>query len=124
MMEYFNGIVTFISVLLGSGIIFFRETKRAKQLENESRQSEEWRKLYEDSREDSKAKEKRLEVELEKRVELHAKISGYERKLSHYEILYCKEVGCPKREPQLGSTINTFEYDTTKRASELQSGQH
>lgn len=62
-MDYLSIISTIITALLscGCGVLFYRQEKTKKEIENEAQRSDEWRKLYEDSKADSKEKESIIE---------------------------------------------------------------
>ncbi|MCQ2349107.1 MAG: hypothetical protein MJZ98_01345 [Paludibacteraceae bacterium] len=58
-MDWMALVSTILSAVLlpSCGILFFRQEKTRKNIENEQLRSEEWRKLYEESKSDSKEKE-------------------------------------------------------------------
>jgi uncharacterized protein HemX len=105
------------TILIGTnGWLFYKQNKLKKQQEanadminNEAKQSEEWRKLYIDSKQELKEKEAKID-------ELYAKISNLRDKeedlreaLAKFEVKYvkdeiklCNRKKCMDREPQTG----------------------
>ena len=77
-MDWLNAIFGFLGVLLGGGIMFYRQNKAAKVIANESALSAEWEKLYREQKEARERNDERIR-ELTKRVfELEAKVSQLE----------------------------------------------
>lgn len=88
-----------------AGFVFFRENKRAKQLENETTASAQWRELYEKS----EAKVEGLNL----KVDALYKENGYLRDqndslktqravLTMYK---CEKLNCTDRQPPFGSQL-------------------
>ncbi|MEG1543262.1 MAG: hypothetical protein RR382_01880 [Tannerellaceae bacterium] len=107
-MDWINLIITSI-VALGGTFLFYRENKRGKIIENEARQSEEWKKLYEESKQDSKEKDAKIDslyleikehradyYELQKDCET-VKLDNVKMKM-----LKCEKPGCTLRTPPTG----------------------
>lgn len=69
-MDVVSIISVIVTSLLGGGVgfLFYRQEKAKKEIDNESQRSEEWRKLYEESKADSKEKEYQLK-ERDMRIE-------------------------------------------------------
>lgn len=109
-------ITTIITVVVGSlcslaGIVssflYYRQTKVSKDLENDAKRIEEWRKLYEESKLDSKIKDEkidRLYTEIREREHsMHEVRNQHEAvKLENMclTIYKCNVAGCSKREPK------------------------
>ncbi len=89
-----------------AGVVFYRENKRARQLQNESTASAQWRELYEKS-------EAKVEVQSQKIETLYRangrlrdqnnKLTTENVKLAIYK---CNTISCASRTPPLG-TIKT-----------------
>lgn len=67
-MDWLNALFGFIGVLLGGGgVLFFRQNKRAKVIENDAKLGAEWEKLYREQkavREQREAEIERLQDEI------------------------------------------------------------
>lgn len=126
MTDWITNIVALLGGIGGLGgifsiFLFYRENKRAKQLENDHTANAEWQDLVEKH----KQREKDLEETIKDRDEIIAKKDGkieslYKEKgelmkrndklsstVAALHILRCKVVGCAKREPPMGSRENT-----------------
>lgn len=105
--------IQIILAVIGGGtlttLLFYPQTRKQKRIENETKQSEEWKKLYMESQEQCSAKQAKIErmyadfglkaaADLEAQKE-HAKISVENAGL---RILKCEVPGCPKRDPATG----------------------
>ena len=106
-MDWGSIIMTLIGTILGGGgVLFWKQDKRAKELENEAKQSEEWRKLYERSEQDSKDKDAKIDSLYEEKKELRER---YEQKSEEcnklklekqrLEFQKCEVFECLKRVP-------------------------
>lgn len=111
-----------IGALAGSlsTFAFFPQVRKSKILENEAKQSEEWKKLYDEER---RMREADLKAWSEERSHLHEKIDGlYDQIKQHRDekaemakknaelevtntrltMLKCEVVNCPNRKPPTG----------------------
>ncbi len=115
-------IASVVSLITGAGatVLFFPQIRKSKNLENESRQSEEWAKLYQEERNEllSTQKERdRIIAEKDAKIEaLYAKISeqrdckaelSKENTALQVEnvklcLLKCEVPNCPQRKPPTG----------------------
>lgn len=94
------------AVLGGGGVLYWKQDKRAKEIQNEARQSEEWRKLYERSEQDSREKDAKIDALYEEKKELRER---YEQKCEEcnslklekqkLEFLKCEQFDCLNRKP-------------------------
>ena len=115
-------ISSLVSLVLGIGstILFYPQTRREKNLQNEAKQSEEWKKLYDEERsvraEDHKeweADRLRMDTKID---ELYALITKHRDEkaainkekaemaieLTRLKMLKCEVVNCPNRKPPTG----------------------
>lgn len=105
-------IVAIVSGVLAGGLspfLFFRQDKAAKEIENETHQSEEWHKLYEEEcneRKERDAKIDNLYVEINKHRDAKAglarRISELEVENTKLKLMMCEVPSCPKRQPKTG----------------------
>lgn len=77
-MDWINLIIGLVGVLVGGGLMFYRQNKAAKVIANESALSVEWEKLYREQKAARERNDERIQ-ELQQRVyELEAKVSQLE----------------------------------------------
>lgn len=105
-------IVAIVSGVLAGGLspfLFFRQDKAAKEIENETHQSEEWHKLYEEECNERKERDVKIDnlyVEINKhrdaKAELAKRISELEVENTKLKLMMCKVPSCPNREPKTG----------------------
>lgn len=77
-MDWMNLIIGLVGVLVGGGLMFYRQNKAAKVIANESALSQEWEKLYREQKAARERNDERIR-ELQQRVyELEAKVSQLE----------------------------------------------
>ena len=111
-----------VSLITGAGsmLLFFPQVRKSKIIENEAKQSEEWKKLYDEER--RMASEERKEWESERNRlndkidELFAQITKHrdekaevikantalEVENTRLRMLKCEVVNCPSRKPPTG----------------------
>lgn len=112
-------IITFFAGNL-STLVFFPQLRNSKKIDNESKQSEEWRKLYEEANEELKEERKRFDdmvavkdnkidalfTEISKhrdeKAEKSNKIASLEVENTRLCILKCEVPACPNRKPPTG----------------------
>ena len=97
-------------------LLFIKQERRSKDLDNENkdleieaRQSEEWRKLYEQERDALKEREAKIDALYEEikmhrneKAQMAVKIAELEVRCTKAELLMCKRPGCAQRQPQTG----------------------
>lgn len=105
-------ITAVVSGLLAGGLtpfLFFRQERNAKNIDNEAKQSEEWKKLYEETKAELQERDVKIDA-------LYDKIHGYRdecedlsKQLTSLEVentrcklLMCEVPSCPRRQPQTG----------------------
>lgn len=111
-----------VSLVLGVGstLIFYPQTRREKNLQNEAKHAEEWRKLYEEEKTSRDEEQKNWASERErldnKVDELYALINKHrdekaeiikrntklEVENTRLGMLKCEVVNCPNRKPPTG----------------------
>ncbi len=111
-----------ISLITGAGgmLLFFPQVRKSKIIENEAKQSEEWKKLYDEER--KMAAEERKEWESERnrlndkidelfiqitkhrdeKAEIAKTNTALEVKNTRLCMLKCEVVNCPNRKPPTG----------------------
>lgn len=118
-----NGIVILISALAsligalgGGGVMYYRQTKQLKEAEVEAKQSDEWRKLFEQTDADSREKDKKIDGLYEQRQELYNTLLEKDRLIASKDIEIqrlnfsrCYVNGCRRRQPP-----RDYEQDTYK----------
>lgn len=103
-----------------SALLFFPQMRRSKSLENEAKQSEEWKKLYIEEKERREADQKAWEAE---RIEYDQKVDNLYQRISVHRdekaemtktntkleventrlcLLKCEVPACPNRKPPTG----------------------
>ena len=95
---------------LGGGSLFLvRQNKTAKKIENEAAQSAEWRKLYDEVKQELHERDEKIDriydEKKELRNEMHSlstRITELEVELTKSQIYRCEVAGCPKRQPPTG----------------------
>lgn len=105
-----------LSVITTGGLttfLFLPQLRKSKNIDNESKQSDEWRKLYEEASEEATKKDNKIEelyseiskhrdekASLQKEVSrLTAENTRLETSLKY---LKCEKPGCPNRTPPTG----------------------
>lgn len=81
-------------VLGGGGILFYSQNKKAKQIDNDSRVAEEWRKLYVEEKERSDKVECKLD-------EINEKVSVLQIQISELKLYKCTDIKCENRRPPI-----------------------
>lgn len=110
-MDWVTIIVGIIGVIGGnvSAFIFFPQMRKTKNIENEAKQSEEWRKLYEEAKSEINEKDEKIdslylkiEGHRDAKVELHKENKTLVVENTRLQILKCEVPLCPKRTPPTG----------------------
>lgn len=84
-------------VTWGGTFLFYKQEKTSRDIDNESKQSEEWRKLYLDSQEDSRKKDEKIDELRKEMGELRRQIISLERRVQLNTIYRCDKMDCPNR---------------------------
>lgn len=123
-----TAVVSFVTALGGSSILYIRQNRRLKEIEVESRQSDEWKRLYETSDRDSREKNAKIDALYAERQKLLYTIIDKEKSISMLKVdlersLYdrCVINDCLRRNPprrnkfnQNQQTKNHNENETTE----------
>lgn len=101
-----TALASFITALGGSSILYLRQNRRLKDMEVESRQSDEWKRLYETSDKDSREKDAKIDSLYGERQRLLAQLIAKEREASSLKVeqerlmfARCDVNECRKRRP-------------------------
>lgn len=126
-MEIISALTTLLGILLGGGgVLFWKQDKRAKEIENEAHQSDEWRKLYERSEQDSRDKSDKIDRLYDEKKELRERFESLmaecaELKIQNKELEYqkCQRFECLKRcPPRFYNKSNKINEDTSEKNSQ------
>lgn len=126
-MEIISALTTVLGILLGGGgVLFWKQDKRAKEIENEAHQSDEWRKLYERSEQDSRDKSDKIDSLYDEKKELRERFETLmaecaELKIQNKELEYqkCQRFECLKRcPPRFYNQNNKINEDTSEKNSQ------
>ena len=126
-MEIISALTTVLGILLGGGgVLFWKQDKRAKEIENEAKQSDEWRKLYERSEQDSRDKSDKIDRLYDEKKELRERFETLmaecaELKIQNKELEYqkCERFECLKRcPPRFYNQNNKINEDTSEKNSQ------
>jgi peptidoglycan hydrolase CwlO-like protein len=92
-----------------SAFLFFPQTRKAKALENDGKQSAEWERLYREIHEKLDVKEQKIDTlysELSEHRDKHnhdqVKMTELEVENARLKILKCEKPACPNRQPPTG----------------------
>lgn len=89
-MDWLNFIVGIVGVVVGSSLMFYRQNKEAKIIQNESALSAEWEKLY------NEQKSERLN-NAEQIRQLRAELDGVKAEIAMLRPLVCHRTDCESR---------------------------
>lgn len=114
-MEWTTIITAAISSLIPSGLVgtlvFFKENKRSRQLDNESKVIEEWKgiaEMYKNRCEELKAtvdaKDEKIEELYRNETTMREKLDKLSSKNAVLEIFKCRDISCDKRKPPLSNS--------------------
>ena len=126
-MEIISALTTVLGILLGGGgVLYWKQDKRAKEIENEAKQSDEWRKLYERSEQDSRDKSDKIDRLYDEKKELRERFETLmaecaELKILNKELEYqkCQRFECLKRcPPRFYNQNNKINEDTSEKNSQ------
>lgn len=107
-----GNIATMIITYIGGSLttfMFFPQMRKTKNIENESKQSEEWRKLYEETKMEAREKDSKIDslyAEITKHRDAKAtladKVSQLQVENTSLKYLKCGKPGCQNRTPPTG----------------------
>lgn len=108
-MDWTTIIVALISALVSSsgiaGVIFFRENKRARQLENETTASAQWRELYEKSEAKVESQGKKIESLYKENGYLRDQNNSLTTQKAVLTMYKCETLECANRRPPFGTGL-------------------
>lgn len=85
------------AVTLAGSFMYYRQERERREIENETSQSEEWKKLYIESKADSEHKDAKID-ELRREInELRTQMIELQRKVQLSSIYTCTDVRCTMR---------------------------
>lgn len=87
----YTSIIALISALGGGSVIFFRANKKLKNIEVESRQSDEWQRLYKTLLDDNRDKDTKLDALYAERQKLYERLADGEKESAMREMEYIKQ---------------------------------
>lgn len=112
-----TGTVALISAILGSSVIYFRQNKRSKEIDNDLKTTDAWKELYHEKEKKCNDKDAKID-ELRRHInslqsdkikmleghqkavqELQGELSVKEIKLIECNWYRCEVTGCPNRRP-------------------------
>lgn len=124
--EIILGVLALIGTIWGGASTWYlrKESKRSAKLDNDNKVAESWKSLYEKCletqyqlKEDLEREKARNDEHHDKEDALHDTISALKEtkdtlstKCAVAELLICKELNCPKRNPPLGSQVFATEF--------------
>lgn len=110
MIDWNGVIVGVVSALVSgggiAGIFYFRENKRAKQLDNETTASAQWRELYEKSEIKVDSQSKKIDAQYKESNYLRDQNNNITTQNAVLKMYKCETLGCTNRQPPFGSQIN------------------
>ena len=110
-MDWGTIIVGIVGCISGNitALLFFPQMRRMKDIENETKQSDEWRKLYEEAKSELREKDKKIdslydEIQRHRDVEidLHKEVGKLSAENIKLLVLKCEVPACTKRTPPTG----------------------
>lgn len=105
-MDWTTVIVSLLSGLLSggglAGLVFFKENKRNKQLQNETMASSQWKDLYEKSEAKVEAQGKKIDSLYKDKERQRDQIDSLKTQKAVLVVYKCKMLGCALREPPFG----------------------
>lgn len=108
-MDWTTIIVALISALVSSsgiaGVIFFRENKRARQLENETTASAQWRELYEKSEAKVESQGNKIESLYKENGYLRDQNNSLTTQKAVLVMYKCEVLECANRRPPFGTGL-------------------
>ena len=100
----FGNVLTILvtaAVTWAGSFLFYKQRRDGMNIENESKQSDEWRKLYIESQEDSRKKDEKIDELRKEMSEMRRQLIALERKVQLNTIYRCDKMDCPMRQNSL-----------------------
>lgn len=112
-MDWTTIIVAAVSALISgggiAGIVFFRENKRAKQLQNEATASSQWRELYEKSEAKVESQSVKIDALYKENNRLRDENNSLTTQAAVMTMYKCEKLVCADRMPPFGSQFNKIQ---------------
>lgn len=109
-MDWTTIIVAMVSALVSgggiAGLVYFRENKRARQLQNENTASAQWRELYEKSEAKVECQSMKIDALYKENGYLRDQNNSLTTQRAILASYKCETIGCPDRKPPFGSQLN------------------
>ena len=104
-----SAVVSLVGAFGGATLLFYRQNKVSKELDNEAKQSDEWRKLYEMEKDEVNDLNKKIDTlydEIRKHRDekntMAKRITELEIDNTKSQIYRCEVAGCARRQPPTG----------------------
>lgn len=108
-MDWTTILVAAVSALISgggiAGLVFFRENKRARQLENEATASSQWRELYEKSEAKVESQSVKIDALYKENNYLRDQNNSLTTQKAVLTMYKCETLECANRKPPFGSQI-------------------
>ena len=111
-MEGFDFMSNIVSVIVTAVVtwagtfLFYRQKRDSLDIENEARRSEEWRKLYEKSQEDSRDKDRKIDELRHLLTDVQRQVIELERRVLLSRIYSCERMPCADRQQSAEQPLN------------------
>ena len=106
-MDWTTILTGLISALISGGglmgAFYMKENKKAKQLENESTASSQWRELYEKSEQKNEKLQTKLDASYKENTMLRDTNNGLTTQNAVLKTYKCETISCSNRKPPFGS---------------------
>jgi uncharacterized coiled-coil DUF342 family protein len=103
-----SAISTLVVALGGGSLLYHKQNKIAKKIENESSQSAEWRKLYDEMKGELQNKDSKIDEFYKERKKYDADIADLRKRITDLEIMLkgeriyrCELMDCKNRKPPM-----------------------
>lgn len=109
-MDWSTVIIAIVSALVSgggiAGIVFFKENKRARQLQNETTASAQWRELYDKAEAKVESQNKKIDALYKENGYLRDHNNSLTTQKAVLTMYKCESLGCATRKPPFGSQLN------------------
>lgn len=103
-----SAISTLVVALGGGSLLYHKQNKIAKKIENESSQSAEWRKLYDEMKGELQNKDSKIDEFYKERKKYDVDIADLRKRITDLEIMLkgeriyrCELMDCKNRKPPM-----------------------
>jgi hypothetical protein len=106
-MDWTTVLTGLISALISGGglmgVFYMKENKKAKQLENESTASSQWRELFEKSEHKNETLQTKLDASYKENTMLRDTNNNLTTQNAVLKVYKCESISCNNRKPPFGS---------------------